>query len=102
MPQVVGCSDGFERFDSVQAVAEVILFDFGVVADLEVEPEPVGGAEVAGDLQLLAPSWSRMARAGCRRSWTDGSTELKDYKSVTQCGGDGQPDGSGDGESIRP
>ena len=49
MPQVVGCSDGFEWFDSVEAVAEVVLFDFEVVADLEVEPEPIGGAEVAGE-----------------------------------------------------
>jgi len=44
-----GKSDGgFERLDPFEGVAEVILLDFGVKAGLEVEPEAVGGAEVAG------------------------------------------------------
>ena len=37
--------------DLVECGAEVVLLDLEVVAGLQVEPEPVGGAEVAGQPQ---------------------------------------------------
>ena len=40
-------SDGLEGFDPVEGATEIVLLDLEIEAGLEVEPEAVGGAEVA-------------------------------------------------------
>ena len=63
--------------DLVEGGAEVVLLDLEVVAGLQVEPEPVGGAEVARQPQrgvgcdpalavddLIDPSWRDTDRDG--------------------------------------
>lgn len=45
-----------ERVDLVEEGAEVVLLDLEVVSGLQVEPEPVGRAEVAGQAPARAVS----------------------------------------------
>lgn len=69
--------DSLERLDPVECVAEVVLLDLKVEAGLEVEPEPVGGAEVASQPErcvgsdptlavhdLVDPTWGHADRDG--------------------------------------
>lgn len=52
-----GRSGGAERLDAVQLAAEVALLGFEAVMGLEVEPEPVGGPQVAREPQAVRRQW---------------------------------------------
>ncbi len=44
-------SDGLEWLDPIKGATEIVLLDFEVEAGLEVEPEAVGGTEVASQAE---------------------------------------------------
>lgn len=66
---------GGKWFDLVECARESVAFDFELVAALEVEPEPIAGAEVPGEPQCCVggdPALAVHDLVDAARRYTDG------------------------------